>query len=103
MSNYTDQQITDARVFYRNYLDANNFTLGEHSSVLALVGYLEAQGSPKAEPVAVEDTEEYKAALKQRNHNWNELQKASGRIKELENEVVALRGEANTKEPEVKK
>lgn len=102
---YSDDQITNARVFYKTFLDQNNLPLGEHSSVLALAAYLEENDSTeKNKGLPVKETDEFKqieasleaklaehdTVLKQRDHNWNELQKANTKVKELEAKVVTL-------------
>jgi len=93
-------KITQAREFLANFLNKNNFTLAEHSAVLAMVEYIDENSGPISETIPVTETNEYKALqengqehidhlktllgekttehdviLKQRDHNWNELQK----------------------------
>lgn len=105
-------KITQAREFLTSFLNRNNFPLAEHSAVLALVDYLEENGSS----VTVTETAEYKELqeklsaesllsqniteqfktvkeentlyLKQRDHNWNELTKANTKIGVLEGQVA---------------
>lgn len=101
---YTDQQISVAREFYRNFLDKNGFGLGEHSSVLALAAYLDAQGTPTTEVAStpVTESDEYKTlqldlaveqenhakAAQQRDHNWSELQKTKNELAEIKASIA---------------
>ena len=100
---YSDDQITKAREFYRNYVDSNNLSAGEHASVMALAAFLEANSTPKEDNTSkwqseleeLKTTLEAKIAdhgeiLKQRDHNWNELQKAQKEITTLKAQVTKL-------------
>lgn len=88
-------KITQARDFFKSYLERNNTTVGEHSAVAAMVEYLDEYGGPV--DVDIEGSEEYKLLadqlktktaqhendIKQRDHNWSELQKANAKIADL--------------------
>lgn len=88
-------KITQARDFFKSYLERNNTTVGEHSAVAAMVEYLDEYGGPV--DVDIEGSSEYQTLksqleakttqhendIKQRDHNWSELQKANTKIVEL--------------------
>lgn len=111
---YSDEQINKARVFYKNFLDTNRLTEGEHASVLSLAAYLEANSTPtvdasddlKIELESLKTSLEtsisnHEEVLKQRDHNWNELQKAQKELATSKAQVAKLNAqgpEANVTE-----
>lgn len=112
---YSDEQITKAREFYRNYVDSNNLSAGEHASVLALVAFLDANSTPKEDNTSKWQSEleslktdlEAKIAdhgeiLKQRDHNWNELQKAQKEVVTAKEQITKLTAQvAGLQKPDV--
>lgn len=95
--------ITKARTFLKSFLDNNGGGLSESSVVLAMIDYADASGfHDEGELPIVTETAEFKdlsdkysslnedylKAVHQRDHNWNELQKALNEIKSLKTPVV---------------
>lgn len=96
--------ITKARTFLKSFIDNRGGGLSEANAVLALVDYLAENGSSETGTTPVTETDEFKElsakfdgltevhneTIHQRDHNWNELQKAQKELNLLKTPSVNL-------------
>lgn len=87
--------ISKARTFLQQHLDSTQTSLHESSAVNAIVGFFNHH-SKSVEQVPVTETTEYKQVKSQRDHNWNELQKALATIGELQAQVTQRTKQSST-------